>query len=262
MRRVLLGSAAEAAAAKAEQEDRAWIPPKLRQQFLNAPLMKMCLLHLLYLFACGTGDNNNALLFFQLSCVSAGHNATACAEHTLTEAQRAAVSAEASSVLRMWTFGQCSVAMFSVPFWSRLSDRYGRRFGLMLPPFALMINYLSAALFAESTITLPDSWVAEVEGWQRADGTPTVVNGPEILTIIAVVGGLIGPNYLYWACAFCVNGDVTAPDDRMYSFPLQQGAAFVGIALSPLITGATVDLVKKSSLVGVRENAEFCIKNE
>ena len=31
MRRVLLGSAAEAAAAKAEQEDRAWIPPKLRQ---------------------------------------------------------------------------------------------------------------------------------------------------------------------------------------------------------------------------------------
>ena len=148
-RTLLLGSAA----AKAAAEERALIPPKLREQFQNAPLMKMCLLHLLYLFACGTGDNNNALLFFQLSCVSHGHNATACAEHTLGEAQRAAVhdsqftflsllsflshfshisltffsqvSSEASNVLKYWTFGQCFVAMFSVPFWSRLSDRYG-----------------------------------------------------------------------------------------------------------------------------------------
>ena len=43
------------------------VPPKLAAQFRNTELMKMCFLHMSYLFCCGTGDNNNALLFFQLS---------------------------------------------------------------------------------------------------------------------------------------------------------------------------------------------------
>ena len=45
------------------------VPPKLAAQFRNTELMKMCFLHMSYLFCCGTGDNNNALLFFKLSCV-------------------------------------------------------------------------------------------------------------------------------------------------------------------------------------------------
>ena len=220
------------------------VPPKLAAQFRNTELMKMCFLHMSYLFCCGTGDNNNALLFFQLSCVQLGHNETACAAHTLSEAEKAEVSAQASTVLKYWTFGQCFVAMFTVPFWSRLSDRYGRKFGLCLPPFALMLNYLAAAAFAETSFVVP----VLSGGWSADPNDNIVLQGPQILTIIALIGGLIGPNYLYWAAAFCVNGDVTSGEDRMYSFPLQQGASYIGSALSPLVTGAAVHAVWRSDL--------------